>query len=305
MKSVTVVMSSYNGEKYIVEQIESILRQKNCRPFLLVRDDGSSDGTVKLLQEYEKKGQLNLVQGDNLKPAKSFLEALKNTGDTDYYAFSDQDDIWMDDKLCVAIQALDNFDQSLPNMYCSNLSTIDNGHNVLSEKLLPEIIVSDYKELLVRSPHIFGCTCVFNKRLRDYIVQRPIPNKLIMHDLWLALIASSLGNLYYDCSPHIFYRQHGDNHTGAITSEKEKMRNRFEILTNRTPFLMSPQADEFLTYVGEDELEAAGLLEYTRIVADYKKSIRNKYKYIKTVKHDSMNGKQYLFHVLMILLNRL
>lgn len=305
MESVTVVMSSYNGEKYILEQIDSILGQKNCQVSLIVRDDGSTDNTVKILREYEDQGKLKIIQGENLKPAKSFLEALRYTEETSYYAFSDQDDIWMEDKLSVAIEKLESLNKSLPNLYCSNLTTVNNDHNVLIERLLPEHIVSDYRELLVRSPHIFGCTCVFNFELRNFIVRRQTPNKLIMHDLWLALIASAIGTLYYDKSSYILYRQHGDNHTGAIVSEKEKMKSRWAVISNSTPFLISPQAEEFISYVGEDKLKEAGVLEYTQIVANYKKSIRDKVRYLSTVRHDNMNWKQYAFHVLMILLNKL
>lgn len=305
MRSVTVVMSSYNGEKYITEQIESILAQKGCSVSLIVRDDGSCDDTVKILKDYQKKGKLMLVQGGNLKPARSFLEALKHTGETEYYAFSDQDDIWMDDKLSIALSILEDFDVGTPNLYCSNLTAVDNKYNILSDKLLPDKIVTDYKELLVRSPHIFGCTCVFNRAMRDYVVERPLPQKLIMHDLWIALIASSIGNLYYDKTPHIKYRQHGNNHTGAVVSIKEKMKNRLAIITGNTTFLISPQAEEFIQYAGEKELRKVGLLEYSQVVANYKKSIRNKVIYIKTVEHKSMTRKQYLFHILMILAGRL
>ncbi|MEE0463519.1 glycosyltransferase family 2 protein [Blautia hydrogenotrophica] len=305
MRTVTVVVSSFNGEKYIKEQIDSILSQKHCKISLIVRDDGSSDDTIAILHQYEKKGQLKLVQGENLKPAKSFLEALKHSGETDYYAFSDQDDIWLDDKLNVAISALEKMDKKTPNLYCSNLTTINNDYEVINDKLLPEKIVSDYRELLIRSPHIFGCTCVFNSILRNFIVKRELPQRLIMHDLWVALIAASLGNIYYDPSSHIKYRQHGDNHTGAIVSERQKMKGRMDIIKGKTPFLISPQAEEFIQYVGTEELKSVGLLEYTTIVANYRKNIVSKLKYLRTIKHDSMDIRQYLFHVLMILLNRL
>ena len=305
MRTVTVVMSSFNGEKYIKEQIDSILSQKHCKVSLLVRDDGSSDATITILQQYENKGQLKLLQGENLKPAKSFLEALKYSGETDYYAFSDQDDIWLDDKLNAAINVLEKMDNNKLNLYCSNLTAVDNNYNILTSRLLPEQIVSNYKELLVRSPHIFGCTCVFNKKLRDFIVDRELPKNLIMHDLWIALIASSMGNLYYDSAAYIMYRQHGNNHTGAIMSFKEKMRTRWRDIIGASPFSISLQAKEVIAYIGDKKLEKLGLLDYSEMVANYKCSVINKIKYIKNVEHKSMSNKQFLFHILLIVMGRL
>lgn len=305
MHSVTVVMSSYNGEKYIKDQIESIISQSGCEVNLIVRDDGSTDGTLDILQQYKREGKLDFFQGRNLKPAKSFLEGLKHTKDTDYYAFSDQDDIWQNNKLSVAISQLEMLNAATPNLYCSNLTAVDNDYNVLTPKLLPDKIVSDYKEILIRSPHIFGCTCVFNKVLRDYIVERELPQNLIMHDLWVALLAASMGTIIYDSSSYMMYRQHGDNHTGASLTFKEKMKGRWSVITGTTPFSMSLQAREFIKYVSEDELKRHDILDYTWMVANYKKSFRNKIKYIFLIDNKSMSLKQKIFHTLMILMDRL
>jgi len=305
MHSVTVVMSSYNGEKYIKDQIESIISQSGCEVNLIVRDDGSTDGTLDILQQYKREGKLEFFQGRNLKPAKSFLEGLKHTKDTDYYAFSDQDDIWKKNKLSVAISQLEMLNAATPNLYCSNLTAVDNDYNVLTPKLLPDKIVSDYKEILIRSPHIFGCTCVFNKVLRDYIVERELPQNLIMHDLWVALLAASMGTIIYDSSSYMMYRQHGDNHTGAIMSFKEKMRTRWRDIIGASPFSMSLQAEELIAYIGDKKLKELGLLDYSEMVSNYKYSIKNKIKYIKNIEHKSMSNKQFLFHVLLIVMGRL
>ena len=84
--TVCVLMSTYNGEKYLEEQIDSILAQKGCKVQLLVRDDGSSDGTIGILQKYHEEGYLEYYTGENLKPAKSFMDLLYNAPKAEYYA---------------------------------------------------------------------------------------------------------------------------------------------------------------------------------------------------------------------------
>lgn len=99
-----VLMASYNGIPFISEQIDSILSQAEVDVRLFVRDDGSSDGTRDLLQRYADEGSLTLLTGENLGPALGFLTLLRNAPEADYYAFSDQDDIWDSDKLITAIK---------------------------------------------------------------------------------------------------------------------------------------------------------------------------------------------------------
>ena len=96
---VLVLMSTYNGEKYLREQIDSILGQRGVEVSLLVRDDGSTDATLTTLDEYKESGRLDYYCGNNLGPARSFMHLLQNAPASDFYAFSDQDDKWMDDKL--------------------------------------------------------------------------------------------------------------------------------------------------------------------------------------------------------------
>ena len=97
-------MSTYNGQKYIRQQIDSILQQTNVEVNLLVRDDGSKDDTIKILDEYKQEGKLTYYTGPNLGPQLSFLNLLNNCPKADYYAFADQDDYWEKDKLSTAVK---------------------------------------------------------------------------------------------------------------------------------------------------------------------------------------------------------
>ena len=107
MRNILVLMSTYNGEKYLKEQIDSILAQKNVEVTIQVRDDGSTDGTIRILEEYQKCGKLNWYSSTNMGPAKSFLDLVYNAPlKYDYYAFCDQDDYWKEDKLYKAIETV-------------------------------------------------------------------------------------------------------------------------------------------------------------------------------------------------------
>ena len=109
MENITVYMSTYNGEKFIREQIESIIYQKDVELYLVIRDDGSTDSTLDIIQEYSLKyPNIFVYAGENLGYANSFLTVLKEKGGTDYYAFADQDDIWEEDKLICGINKIKN-----------------------------------------------------------------------------------------------------------------------------------------------------------------------------------------------------
>ena len=102
--TVTVFMSTYNGEKYLEQQIESILHQEHVKVKLFIRDDGSKDNTIKILRKYSKLSNIHVIYGDNIGYAKSFLKIIENNEYTSYYSFSDQDDIWLPNKLHEAIR---------------------------------------------------------------------------------------------------------------------------------------------------------------------------------------------------------
>ena len=130
-----VLMASYNGIPFISEQIDSILSQAEVDVRLFVRDDGSSDGTRDLLQRYADEGSLTLLTGENLGPALGFLTLLRNAPEADYYAFSDQDDIWDSDKLITAIKQLKK--QENLALYHCNSRLVDSAGNEMAPSALP------------------------------------------------------------------------------------------------------------------------------------------------------------------------
>lgn len=215
---VAVLMSSYNGEKYIREQLNSILNQKGVQLKLYVRDDGSSDHTVDILKEYKRIGNIVIIEdGERLGPGGSFMQLLYICGKEpfDYFAFSDQDDIWFDDKLRVAIGQLQEYKTELPLLYGSNQYLYIEGENCgFRHKEIQNMSLIGH---MTRNT-ISGCTFVFNKALAVKISEVPHVDKDLikyrMHDAWLFLVAIVCGKAIYDPNAYMLYRIHGENVVG-------------------------------------------------------------------------------------------
>lgn len=213
IKSVCILMSTYNGMLYLREQVDSLLKQKNVSMKIYVRDDGSSDGTQNVLEEYAKKygGKLIWYQGENIGPAKSFLDLIYHAPDAEYYAFCDQDDVWEENKLSAAVEKMQS-EREYPCLYFSNVKLVDShlsqfGISKIDEKKI------NLKRLLFHNIAI-GCTIVFNKKLLSYLKEY-IPNYIWMHDWWVFQVCLAInGKIIFDKEPHILYRQHDNNCLG-------------------------------------------------------------------------------------------
>lgn len=225
-----VLMSTYNGAYYLREQIDSILYQKCCVPFdLWVRDDGSSDDTCKILEEYAKEGKLQWYTGENLKPAKSFLDLIRHCPGYDYYAFSDQDDIWYIDKLQKGIDCIRNV--SVPAMSFTNAHLVDRHLASLGRNVHRNPPNTDFYSVTCGAG-VMGCTIVFNNSLAMLIQTANMPQNLIMHDSYLAIICTLHdGKIFYDHTPSMDYRQHGNNVCGSSSKKMDALKNRIRRLT--------------------------------------------------------------------------
>ena len=230
---VTVLMSTYNGEKYLRQQIESILNQEGVDVELIVRDDCSADKTLEVLKEYQKThNNIKIIEGtQNLGACRSFFQLIGSYDTSDYYALSDQDDIWDTDKLKIAVGFLEKRNPEIPLLYYSNLRIVDaNGHFCRISHSKPHIGKSKYSALSENLAT--GCTIVYNKTLAGLACQVK-PKKFYMHDAWLYLVAKMFGETIYDFNPHINYRQHGDNVVGHELTGVKRWIQRFENLSKR------------------------------------------------------------------------
>ena len=210
MKSVCVLISTYNGQKYLQEQLDSLYAQRDVRLTILARDDGSSDGTADILRENANENDcLKWYRGANRGPAESFLNLISAAPDADYYAFCDQDDVWDDDKLICAVRILDRIGQHKPALYHSNLRLVDKDLGYLGtahDKPLAE----PARYTALAEPVATGCTMVMNRAAMELLRER-MPDRCKMHDEWTYLVISLMGKVLYDFTPHISYRQHEDN----------------------------------------------------------------------------------------------
>lgn len=218
--NVVVLMSTYNGDAYIREQIQSILSQRGCQVDLIVRDDGSKDNTVKLLDEYEQKGLLKQYRDQgNLGPARSFLKLLAVSPDADFFAFADQDDVWNEDKLLRAARAIGQTE--IPSVYYSNLALVDEQLKPFNKNALPGKQYLGLEKILVGNTAA-GCSMAMNRAMRNLFVSAYTEEMTVpMHDWFLcALCKACGGRLLYDPIPSMLYRQHGNNTVGYDLSGK-------------------------------------------------------------------------------------
>lgn len=270
MIRIAVLMSTYNGEKFLREQIDSILSQiGDFTVDILIRDDGSSDNTTKILNEYADRGLVKWYSGQNLGPAKSFIDLLYHVDAYDYYAFSDQDDVWQTDKLKCGVQMLEPIAQSIPALYCCNAAVVDVDLNVLKKRVREASPIIDVKSILTGSTFFMGCSMLFNDALASIVRHHATPKIISMHDTFiLKTCVICGGKLIYDQRPHLLYRQHGRNVLGysVVSSRKKGMRQ----IIYKSPVSIADQSKEFLSlygYLTSDEIR-----EWLNRLCSYKKS---------------------------------
>lgn len=242
------------------EQLDSILCQ-DCeaaglaRVCLLIRDDGSVDGTQKILEEYAVKypDQVRWYQGENKGVIRSFFDLLLQSDDEAmYYALADQDDYWKSGKLGRGIQVLDEMtEDGMPHLYCCRPLLVDEELEPLVSEIHRPPMRPAFANALVENI-VTGCTIVMDRTLRD-MVRRDPPAFTVMHDWWFYLVASCFGQIYYDETPYICYRQHGGNTVGTNVSRWKEFCDRVRRFRGNRRNI-SNQIEEFLKiYDGEKE----------------------------------------------------
>lgn len=204
---IVVLLSAYNGAEYIEEQIESILNQSHNNLKLIIRDDGSTDETIKILKQYEKYDNISVIYGKNKGFIKSFFELIENAPDAEYYAFADQDDIWYKDKLKMAVEKLSQHNQSEPVLYFSDYNIVDE-HRVNQE--IHRTISKPSFHNSVADCMTLGFNSVFN-RTACRLVKKNIPNHSCGHDWWMYMICAGLGKVIHDKRITVDYRRHSNN----------------------------------------------------------------------------------------------
>lgn len=290
--NIAVLMTTYNGEKFLEEQICSILNQKTEYEIqLIVRDDGSSDNTINILEKYRNQGKLIYSKGENIGAAKGFIQLLRNNQGFDYYAFADQDDVWMENKIQKGISSI--ADRDKPALYCSNCELVDEKMNSLGRNTHRKTPTYSLASILCLACCAQGCTAVFNRQLAKIIQDNDIPNEFIMHDSLLTCLCGLIdGDIIYDEVPSMKYRMHSSNVLGLKTAKQNLLgvlRDRYEEIVTRNPIGMYEQArsiiDTYGAFISEENKKMCELV----ISAQHSNLARIKLAMIKSLKHDTLN----------------
>ncbi len=234
MKDIAILLATYNGKDYLKQQLKSLFDQTFSEFRLVIHDDGSSDGTAEIIDEYRNRypDKVEVFYGNQCGgPKENFLWMLERV-EADYYLLCDQDDVWFPEKMERSIEALINAENELhmvnvhddsPVCVFTDMQVVDEDLNNISNSFIRYIGRSPkntaYTQIIIDNPAA-GCTMCFNRRLRDLVVDL-IPridlDNIPMHDALILEIASIMGKVVAIDEPLAYYRQTGHNAMGAAT----------------------------------------------------------------------------------------
>lgn len=220
---VDILLAAYNGFPFIACQIDSILAQSHKDIHLIVRDDASTDSTKRVLEIYAHQypDKITLLPSDKQLGVKGNFSSLMNHSKADYIMFADQDDIWEEEKIEKTLEKMKelekNHSSKVPLLVHTDLKVVDRDLNVLSSSFWQYYKIDPLKgqtlNRLLMQNVVTGCTILINQSLLQLAI--PIPEKSVMHDWWLALVAAAFGQIEPLLKPTMLYRQHGNNTLGA------------------------------------------------------------------------------------------
>lgn len=292
---ILVLMSSYNGQKYLKEQLDSILNQKNVDINILVRDDGSNDNTIKILEDYTKK-YLNVkyYSAENCGPAQSFRRLINECDiNFDYYAFADQDDIWKENKFELAIEDLKKENKNIPLLwYCGLMQFEQNG--IQSFFCCDIKRASSFETVIKTFATTNGCTMIFNQTLLK-ILRSVGPGVIDMHDSWTnAMCIACGGKVICNREYLVMYRIHEEqvlgNKNGYIYKLK-KLKNPSQKRLDTVKTMLSS------SYILPEKRK------YLNEIIEYKKNIKTKCKLLFQPKNQEMTYREDIKFKVQILIN--
>ncbi len=283
---IDILLATYNGEKYISTQIDSILMQSLDDFHLYIRDDGSTDNTVEIIREYQKKnsGKITFIaDGETLKSAKNnFFELLKYSNG-EYIFFCDQDDFWHKDKLQISIDAITKY--TTPALIHTDMRVVDEKLGEIFPSFFEMQMLNKETSLnkLMVQNNVTGCTMCINKALKGLIIS---DDNALMHDWWIAMVCAAIGSIEFIDAQTVDYRQHGGNEVGAkeVRSSqyiKQKASNSKDVHTSIVKTYM--QAKGFLAVYRDkltdeqrkmlkdfSDLKQSGIIKRCRVLSKYK-----------------------------------
>ena len=232
---ICILMSTYNGERFILEQLSSLFSQKVDADILIyIRDDGSQDKTIERIKQFRaiKDSDIEIIfsKGNNVGVHRSFLEVLYSAPEADYYAFCDQDDYWKDNKLQIALSYL--YDKQEPALFYSGYEVVDHSLKHICNESITGQTSTSVIQILFQN-RVPGCVMVFNRQLRCEIMKARSVESVRMHDGYVLCIAYITGIILHDHRCLIQYRQHSSNALGYRSkhkSVKDWIKEKFKLL---------------------------------------------------------------------------
>ncbi len=208
---VVVLMSTYNGERFVAEQVKSILEQLPPEGLLIVRDDGSRDATVERIESFNDP-KIKVIRGENIGFARSFLTLLQWTPENaEMIMFSDQDDVWLPFKIQRAWAVISDATK-VPVLYCSAQTLVD--ENLRHLQVTPPWPREPSFKGAISENIVTGCTAALSSTAAAILKKAGVPAEVKFHDWWAYLVVSAFGKVVVDETPTILYRQHGGNLIG-------------------------------------------------------------------------------------------
>ena len=275
-EKVDVLLATYNGEKYLKEQIDSILNQTYQNINLIISDDNSNDSTRKIIEEYKKIDNRikTYLQDKNLGYIKNF-EFLLTKVESNYYMLSDQDDVWLPEKIEKSMKTLK---EKNADLVFGDLEVVDEklntiypsfGDFMLLNRKISKYIDSYKVNYLYNC--VTGCTILSKKEFIKDILPLPNDSKYVPHDYWMALMIALKGKLAYMPEKYIKYRQHGNNQIGT-----DKISHKFKKLDQVRELFINVKLGVFGTYVANTEKFPKKLQELNLKALEYFEMLREK-----------------------------
>lgn len=266
-KKIQILLSTYNGEKYLREQLDSFLAQKNFEQCsVLIRDDGSTDDTWTILKEYGDRFGFQVERGEHKGTNASYQWLLNNSDpDCPFFAFSDQDDVWLPQKLSHAVEELERLPQEKVLLFASRSKITDEDLHPTGDSCDPVRGVSFYNAMVQNV--LPGHTQVFNARLRDDLCRHGILKAHVV-DWWVYLVAAAKGQIVFSQKYDVFHRQHGNNAVGYQLGALAGIRKKLKYIRGGKGNAISQQLQAF-SQKYEGELPE----EYQRELTDYLKGL--------------------------------
>jgi len=275
MQEACVLMSTYNGGKYVKEQIDSILSQDYDGAILiLIRDDGSTDDTLNIIRSIScpDNREIQMLEAENnLGPQRSFLTLIEKAPKAEYYFFADQDDVWKSDHVQSAVDMLRKSD--VPALYCSNYSLVDSNLKMLSQyEITEKPRFTPLKSLFYNQ--IPGCCMAWNEKLHKYLIQMH-PENVMMHDSYVLSFACFVGEVLYDPESYILHRIHGGNVIGTGHKKIRPLKwfsEKVRLIVRKEDYDISEMAAEFLKACSTNSHKE--YLQDVQLLETYKRSSR-------------------------------